>query len=536
LKRGHRIPAGRGLWLAAACCAVLVAAAGAPAAVAGTACRVPGAGSEWKRVAPGKLGLDPAALSDAVAFAAAGSSNAAAVYRHGCLAATDPNAAVTRGRTYESWSTAKSVVSLAAGRAMTLGLLSPDDRVGALVPEADRAHGKLTLRQLLEMTSGLHWNFFRDYNIKGNEDRIRDALTLPFDHRPGTYFEYAQGTIALVAEMVGRSARTDFQDFLQSQLFGPIGIRAGSWRWGRERFGHTLGFMGLQLRPRDYARIGQLMLQRGAWRGRRVLDADYVELATSSSPNNPAYGWLWWVNSGRRYIGPTIEGRAAYSGRLVESAPPDMFSAIGLADQLVMVIPSLDMVITRSGGGASTGTGGQSATGSPAFRHELVRRVMAAVEDQRVRGPGPYRAPAPLVPRDPRYGIGHSATEAEHLAAAAQTPPLPPAGPAVARAVQIGGAALHAQPIELRAGGDGHARVTLSCPRVSARACHGTLTLRRNGKRVGKPVRYRIARGATLRIRLPRAAPGRAGLEVANLAEAGPTVSEARVVVKSRGR
>jgi hypothetical protein len=245
---------------------------------------------------------------------------------------------------------------------------------------------------------------------------------------------------------------------------------------------------------------------------------------------------LWWVNSGRRYIGPTIEGRAAYSGRLVESAPPDMFSAIGLADQLVMVIPSLDMVITRSGGGASTGTGGQSATGSPAFRHELVRRVMAAVEDQRVRGPGPYRAPAPLVPRDPRYGIGHSATEAEHLAAAAQTPPLPPAGPAVARAVQIGGAALHAQPIELRAGGDGHARVTLSCPRVSARACHGTLTLRRNGKRVGKPVRYRIARGATLRIRLPRAAPGRAGLEVANLAEAGPTVSEARVVVKSRGR
>jgi CubicO group peptidase (beta-lactamase class C family) len=60
---------------------------------------------------------------------------------------------------------AKSVTSLMSGRAMTLGLISPDDPVGALLPEADGPHGAITMRDLLTMTSGLRWNGLRDYNI-----------------------------------------------------------------------------------------------------------------------------------------------------------------------------------------------------------------------------------------------------------------------------------------------------------------------------------------------------------------------------------
>ena len=73
---------------------------------------------------------------------------------------------------------AKSVTSLVFGRAMQLGLVSPDDPVGSLVPEADGPHGAITLRDLLTMTSGLRWNGFRDYNIFTMPDRIVDALTL----------------------------------------------------------------------------------------------------------------------------------------------------------------------------------------------------------------------------------------------------------------------------------------------------------------------------------------------------------------------
>ena len=73
---------------------------------------------------------------------------------------------------------AKSVTALMFGRAMQLGLIDPEDPVGSLVPEADAAHGRITNRDLLTMTSGLRWNGLRDYNIFTMPDRVRDALTL----------------------------------------------------------------------------------------------------------------------------------------------------------------------------------------------------------------------------------------------------------------------------------------------------------------------------------------------------------------------
>src|SRR3712207_4317276 len=137
---------------------------------------------------------------------------------------------------------------------MTLGLISPDDVVGSLVPEADAAHGKITMRDLLTMTSGLRWNGLRDYNVFTMPDRIRDALTLEPVKEPGTYFEYAQSTVALLAEAVGRAAREDFGAFTQRELMDPLGIKAGSWRWTRDPAGHVEGFKGVNMRPDDFGR------------------------------------------------------------------------------------------------------------------------------------------------------------------------------------------------------------------------------------------------------------------------------------------
>ena len=124
---------------------------------------------------------------------------------------------------------AKSVTALMFGRAMQLGLIDPEDPVGSLVPEADRAHGRITMRDLLTMTSGLRWNGFRDYNVFTMPDRVRDALTLDVARPRGTYFEYAQSPVALLAEAIGRSAGMDAGKFAQDQLMTPLGIKAGTW-------------------------------------------------------------------------------------------------------------------------------------------------------------------------------------------------------------------------------------------------------------------------------------------------------------------
>jgi CubicO group peptidase (beta-lactamase class C family) len=510
---------------------------------AARSCDPPAQGVEWTRAAPSEVDLDEQALRDALEFAAPDGSAAAAVYRYGCLAGTDRHAPSSRGRHYESWSMAKSVVSLAAGRAMTLGLLSPNDRVGGLVPEADRAHGAVTVRQLLEMTSGLHWNFFRDYSRHLTMNRVDDALTLPFDHDPGTHFEYAQSAVALAAEVVARAARTDFQTFLQRELFGPIGIARDSWSWTRDQHGNTLGFMGLQLRPSDYARLGHLMLERGVWRGRRLLADAYVTFATASTSNNPGYGWFWWVNSGTRFIGPTLSSRPELAGSFVEAAPPDMYSAVGFGDQLIMVFPSLDLVLTRSTAESRPDARQQGdPTGRPEFKHELARRVLRAVTDRKLPDPGPFQPRQSLAVPDVNHGISHSATERRHLAAARTTPPRPPAGPAVPRAVLIGGKALRTAPVDVSVDRHGDVRVAVACPPAGRRACEGSATLTRSGSRVSKRVEYRAARGrrSTVRIalganardRLARRGRLEATIKVTSVAEAGPITTRAAVVLR----
>lgn len=479
--------------------ATLAVALPASPALAARTCAAPEQGREWSLAAAPEVGLDAALVQQALDAASADGRAALAVYRHGCLIATDSGGASTREQRYESWSVAKTVVSLAAGRAMTLGLLSPDDRVGGLIPEADAAHGKITLRQLLEMASGLHWNFVRDYAAGRAVNRVDDALTLPLDHKPGSHFEYAQSAVALTAEMIERAARTDFQQFVQRELFGPIGIASGSWSWTRDAHGNTLGYMGLQLLPRDYARLGQLMLDRGVWRGRRLLADAYVTAATRPSAANHGYGWFWWVNGGDRFIGPTVEARTVVNGPFVSSAPADMFSAVGFGDQLIMVIPSLDLVLTRSAP-RSTDSGDRDPTGSAQLRHELVRSLMRAVDGHPVPDPGPFRQD--IISSDTSVGIRPSLTEREHIAASRQTPPLPPAGPALARAVRIGRSFLHVEPMTVRVGDGGAPRIALTCPPAGRRNCTGTASLTRGSRRVAKQIRFDIRRGKQARLPL----------------------------------
>ena len=173
--------------------------------------------------------MDAAKLQDALDYGTANLGFAVRVYRWGCLVGEDRAAPANRDTRFESWSMAKSVTSLVYGRAMSMGFVSPQDPVGSLVPEADQAHGALTLLNLLTQSSGLLWNGLRDYNVfTNNRDRLRDALTLPPVHKPGTYFEYAQSPVALLSEATARGTGEDFVAFAQRELMGPLGIKAGA--------------------------------------------------------------------------------------------------------------------------------------------------------------------------------------------------------------------------------------------------------------------------------------------------------------------
>ena len=83
-------------------------------------------------------------------------------------------------------------------------------------------------------------------------DRVRDALTLEIVKPHGTYFEYAQSAVALLAKAVGNAAGEDVMAFGQRELMTPLGIEEGSWDWTRDR---SRQHPGLLRRPDDARRL-----------------------------------------------------------------------------------------------------------------------------------------------------------------------------------------------------------------------------------------------------------------------------------------
>jgi len=471
---------------------ILALLALAPAsAQAATACEEPA--EQWPRATPEQAGMDAAKLQDALDYGTTQASFAVRVYRRGCLVGEDRGAAQNRTQQYESWSMAKSVTSMIFGRAMTLGLISPDDVVGGLAPEADGPHGRITMRDLLTMTSGLRWNGFRDYNIFTMPDRVRDALTLDVVKPRGTYFEYAQSPVSLLAEAIGRSSGEDVQAFAQRELMDPLGIPRDAWFWQRDDAGHVGGFWGVNMRPDDFGRLGELMRRGGVWRGRRLLSKRYLAAALEPSPTNGCYGWLIWLNEGSPCVGPTITERPVGENREWPDMPADLYRFSGLFGQLVTVFPSQDLVVVRTGQDR-----GLVFSGGTSWEHELYRRILASITDQQIEQAGDAKAAADKPNAD--YGFQTSLREPDQYQRGFRQDPLPPAGPERARAPWLWrsfGRVSRKREVTVR----------IACyarwPKRESKPCRGTATL--DGARA--PVPYDLVPGtkALLRFTLTKA-------------------------------
>ena len=455
------------------------------AAQAATTCPEPA--DDWQRATPEQAGMDGQKLRDALDYGTTQASFAVRVYRHGCLIGEDRAAPQNRTQTSESWSLAKSVTSMVFGRAMTLGLISPDDVVGSLVPEADGPHGQITMRDLLTMSSGLRWNGFRDYNVFTMPDRVRDALTLDIVKPRGTYFEYAQSPVTLLAEAVERAAGEDFERFAQRELMDHLQIEDENWHWVRDRAGNVAGFMGVNMRPDDFGRLGELMRRDGVWKGSRLLSRRYLGEAIAPSTTNGCYGWLIWLNAGSPCIGPTISERPRGANREWPDMPKDLYRFSGLFGQLVTVFPSQGIVVVRTG----QDPGLVNFSGGTGWEHELYARILASITDQKVEQAGDAK-----VADEPNadHGFHTSIREPDQYRRGAEQDPLPPAGPARARALWTW-LAFH------RVSRKGGISVRAACyarwPRREAPPCEGVARL--EGTR--RPVRYRIQPGTKTLLR-----------------------------------
>jgi CubicO group peptidase (beta-lactamase class C family) len=317
----------------------------------------------WETRSPGEVGMDAAALRSAVEYAEAhlttqipedpgiylterfrgiphqeivgptaerGGVNGI-VLRHGYIVAewgdTD--------REDMTFSVTKSYLSTVAGLAWEDSLVeSLDDSIGDYVTDeafASEHNSSITWHNLLQQTSEWEGVLWGKPDIADRREGVDREL-----NQPGTFWEYNDVRVNLMAYSLLHLFRRPLPEVLQERIMEPIGASA-DWRWhGYETSwteidgrriqsvsggGHWGG--GLFIDTRDHARFGLLALRNGRWGDKQLLSEEWLERAVRPTDIKPDYGYMWWLNTGQE---------------LFPAAPESAFFALGAGSTNVIYI------------------------------------------------------------------------------------------------------------------------------------------------------------------------------------------------------
>jgi CubicO group peptidase (beta-lactamase class C family) len=243
-------------------------------------------------------------------------------------------------------SVSKSVASLALGIAIDRGLIgSVDEPIFSFFPELSDLRSpekkRIRLVHALTMSMGLKWVEATPDNDDDNDearmhrapDPCRYVLGLASTAPAGQEFFYNTGALTLVSAITRKATGRPLDEFARATLLEPLGITAVEWIRVK---GDTDAGGGLRLRPRDMAKIGQLVLASGRWNDRQIVSKAWID--ASITPRMEAtglffYGYLWWL------------GRSLLNGREVHWA-----GALGRGGQSIRIVPELDLVVVVTAG------------------------------------------------------------------------------------------------------------------------------------------------------------------------------------------
>lgn len=183
-------------------------------------------------------------------------------------------------------SVSKSFTSTAVGFAVAEGRLSLDDRVVSFFPDKLPATvsdnlAKMTVRHLLTMTCGQAWEIQSPWGDDADShDWVADFLAAPVPYEPGTHFVYNSVGTYMLSAILQKATGQKVADYLAPRLFAPLGI--SDVKWEESPQGINNGGWGLYLKTDDLAKMGQFLLQEGAWNGKQLLPKAWVRDAVSA--------------------------------------------------------------------------------------------------------------------------------------------------------------------------------------------------------------------------------------------------------------
>lgn len=318
-------------------------------------------GVDWETASPESQGMDGARLDGLRDSLARRETTALLVVRHNRLVYEWYALGHGHWRREGTASLAKSIVgSMALLAATDKGLIELDDPVSKFVPywRDDPIRSQITVRQIMTHSSGIghgrdstsewsraFWERRPDLFVQVLEDA-------PVLDRPGSRFRYSGPAFAplsyALAFALQDTTTSDLRQLMADHIMRPIGIPDAAWTISYRR---TFELDGLRLHatwsgsaftPPAIARVGQFVLMKGAWDGQQVVDSALVTELTSYSGaplppegmSSPAPTPGWWSNANGAW--PDL--------------PRDAFAGLGAGGQLLLVVPSTDLVAVRLGG------------------------------------------------------------------------------------------------------------------------------------------------------------------------------------------
>ncbi len=264
------------------------------------------------------------------------------------------------GGRWPIFSGTKSFWGIAALAAVRDGLFKLDDPVSDTITEwkGDPRKSRITIRQLLSQTDGiegasrLHRASIRDRNAM--------AIRLPIVAEPGSAFIYGPSHLQIFSELLRRKLRGRATTaYIEGRVLNRLGFSRLNYK--KDARGNPLLATGFELTAREWARLGELVLGRGNYRGRRIVPTDLLREAFAGSQANPSYGLTFWLNqqapNGREADVERMLDLSWQSARwtdvcICKDAPADMVAALGSGYQRLFIIPSLKAIIVRQGSNA----------------------------------------------------------------------------------------------------------------------------------------------------------------------------------------
>lgn len=205
------------------------------------------------------------------------------ILRHGKVIAEGWAKPYSSDIKHTMYSVSKSWTSTAIGFLVDAGKLKVDDKVIDIFPEhkqiqSNKYLNDLRVKDLLTMSAGHKVEPIR--NVVGfSNDWVKGFLSAPTEYQPGTKFLYNTLATYMLSAIVERVSGQKTLDFLQSKLLQPLNIKGIDWETDPK--GINVGGWGIRVKTEDMAKLGQLYLQKGKWKGQQILSENWVQQATS---------------------------------------------------------------------------------------------------------------------------------------------------------------------------------------------------------------------------------------------------------------